>query len=379
MNKKRTIVLASLLKPVDEPRMFEKFALSMAQTNKYAINIIGFSTKKIPQHPDITFYPIFNFKRLSLDRILAPLKYWRILVNVKPELIIVNTHELLLVSCAYQILFGGRLVYDVQENYLQNIIWSSSLPLPLRYVVGYGIRAKEHLAKRMIVHFLLAEKCYLNECSFITSSFTFLENKARFPLVDKFSSTSDKRKRNDWNDIHRPVQLLYSGTIAESYGIFDCLQLLEAWNNAGIYARLTIIGYCPREDTLQELHSRLAGKPYLRLLGGNEPVPHTEILKELLKTDFSLISYRINPSNKDCFPTRIWECLAYKIPMIMKPEHPWIPLLNTYRAGMVIDFLNPSAPPPYVPENYFKDTLIPSSFYWEHEEKKLLNSLDFLF
>jgi hypothetical protein len=36
-------VLTSILKPVDDTRMFEKFGVSLGQTNKYDVNIIGFA------------------------------------------------------------------------------------------------------------------------------------------------------------------------------------------------------------------------------------------------------------------------------------------------------------------------------------------------
>ena len=379
MIEKRKIVLASLLKPVDDPRMYEKFALSMSQTNKYDINIIGFASKKIPDHPDIHFHPIFKFKRLSLKRLISAFKYWQKLLEVKPELIIVNTHDLLIVSCAYKIIFGGKIIYDVQENYKANIIWSSDLPLPLRHLLAWAVRTKEHIAKRMIIHFFLAEKCYLNECSFIERSFTFLENKALRPSVVQYEREKPARLLN-LSGSERTIRFIYSGTIAESYGIFDCLHLIERWASGGADVLLTIIGYCPRMDTLDVLRQKIKDKPYIQLIGGEELVDHQSILQELQKAHFSLISYNLNPSNKDCMPTRIWECLAYKIPMIMKKEHPWTSLLNKYGAGIAMDY---HTPPPFEQlrastESFYLSPL-PEDIYWEYEEKKLLKSLETVF
>ena len=380
MITKRKIVLASLLKPVDDPRMYEKFALSMSQTNKYDINIIGFATKNIPAHPSIHFHPIFNFKRLSLKRLIAPLKFWQKLLKVKPELIIVKSHDLLLVSCCYKILFGCKIIYDIQENYKANIIWSSNLPWSLRYLVAYGVRSKEWLAKRMIVHFYLAERCYLNECSFIEQPFTILENKALFPLNPPRINPYLYKPSESNKEADKTLRLIYSGTIAESYGIFDCLNLLERWISSGAEVQLTIIGYCPRQDTLEKLRQLTEEKAYISLIGGEELVPHELILQELQKAHFALISYQLNPSNQHCMPTRLWECLAYKIPMIMKKEHPWVSLLDQYQAGIALDF---SSPPPFknLPALYssFYTDPLPETIYWEHEAKKLIKSLETLF
>ncbi len=377
MNKKRKIVIASLLKPVDDPRMYEKIALSMSQTNKYDINIIGFASKNIPHHPDIRFHPIFSFKRLSIRRVLSPLKYWQKILQLKPELIIVNTHDLLIVSCVYKTLFGSKIVYDVQENYMANIIWSSNLPKPLRTLLAFTVRLKEHLVKRMIIHFLVAERCYMNECSFISNTSTILENKARRKDMLLKRQNVDRPAGKDHEE---PLKLIYSGTIAESYGIFDCLHLTDNLISSGKNLHLTIIGYCPRRDTLEKLVLQIKNKPYITLIGGHHPVPHQEILRELQKADFALISYRLNPSNKNCMPTRVWECLAYKVPMLMKQDHPWVPLLHKYKAGIALDFSHPQISAlPDLPDNTFYPQAVPDSFYWEWEAKKLLKSMESLF
>ena len=104
--KKRRIVLASILKPVDDTRMFEKMAVSLARVNEYEIFVIGFPTKEpkvISQN--ITQIPLKKFNRLSIGRLLAPLKVLNYIYKVKPEVLMVNTHELLLVSCVNRIFF----------------------------------------------------------------------------------------------------------------------------------------------------------------------------------------------------------------------------------------------------------------------------------
>lgn len=374
MSKKRKIVLASLLKPVTDPRMFDKMGRSLAETNKYEVNIIGFYAKNIPPYPNIRCHPLFRFPRLSLARLLAPLKYGYFLLKLKPELIIVNSHDLLIVSIAYKILFGSRVVYDIQENYQQNIIWSSDLPRPSRLALSRLVRWKEQLASRMIIHFLLAERCYVNECSFINGPFTILENKAR-ALPEAV-----QKKGKEETAPNQPLRFIYSGTIAESYGIFDCIQLLERWQKAGHACQLHIIGHCPRADTRQKLQQEIADKSYITLSGGGAPVPHSSIQKALLQADFAFIAYRLNPSNQHCFPTRVWECLAYKVPMLMREELPWTPLLAAYGAGIALDFQSSTPAWPFTETTaFYQKTTIPPSFYWEWEARKLISAVESLF
>ena len=119
---KTKIVLASILKPVDDTRMYEKVGISLSQTKKYAINIIGFWTKKkLKTNEAFTIFPAFSFERLAFRRLLAPWMCLKKYIKVKPKLIIFNTHELLIVTIIYKIIFGGKIIYDVQENYYRNI------------------------------------------------------------------------------------------------------------------------------------------------------------------------------------------------------------------------------------------------------------------
>src|SRR5690606_42149493 len=92
---KARIVIASVLKPVTEPRAYHKLALSLRETNKYRINIIGFCSKKKPDLEDLRFTSVFCRPRTHPSRILAPFRFIREVFRYRPELVIVTTYELL--------------------------------------------------------------------------------------------------------------------------------------------------------------------------------------------------------------------------------------------------------------------------------------------
>jgi hypothetical protein len=54
--KKRRIVLASVLKPVDDTRMFEKIGVSLAGADEAEVIIIGYPSQRPPTHQTITFH-----------------------------------------------------------------------------------------------------------------------------------------------------------------------------------------------------------------------------------------------------------------------------------------------------------------------------------
>ncbi|MFM7852383.1 MAG: hypothetical protein ACKO96_10825, partial [Flammeovirgaceae bacterium] len=72
--KKPRIVIASVLKPVDDTRAFEKMANSLAKQN-FEVYLIGQPSKnKLPGASFIHFLPVQKFDRLSFRRWLAPIK-----------------------------------------------------------------------------------------------------------------------------------------------------------------------------------------------------------------------------------------------------------------------------------------------------------------
>ena len=87
--KKRRIVIASILKPVDDTRMFDKMGVTLSDTGNYEVFIIGYPSKDVPSYQNVQFLPLNAFSRISLGRLLAPIRIQRILHQVQPEILIV--------------------------------------------------------------------------------------------------------------------------------------------------------------------------------------------------------------------------------------------------------------------------------------------------
>ncbi len=360
------VVFASLLKPVDEPRMYEKLGRSLAQTYKYDVNIIGFSSKNLPKDPTITFWPLFDFKRISLGRLVAPLRYFKKLIQLKPEVIIATGTDMMTVSVLYKILFGCYLINDLQENYYRNIIWSHHKPSLFSRIRAGFIRLQEIVLDRMIIQYILAERCYVNECSFIIKPALVLENKALKPGIEPTKKTASS------------LHLVYTGTIAESYGIFDAIHLVDTVQQVQPNTIFTICGHCPLAKVYQQLTALAKHRPWVKLQISRTPLPHTTILEVLGKADFTLVAYRLNPANKDCIPTRIWEALAWQTPMILRREHPWVTIADQHMAGFSIDYANPDIE--YLKAKLFQTKYytqpLPENIYWESCEKEWISLID---
>ena len=175
--KKRRIVLASVLKPVNDPRMFEKMGQSLSP--HYEVHIIGTKSKTDSSHDNIIFHPLASYARLSLDRILSPLRILKKILYLKPALLVICTHELLWVVLIAKIFLRCPVVYDIRENYFRNILYTNSFPAILRVFIALYVRIKEWITIPAINSYFLAEVGYEKELTFVKNKKVILENKVK--------------------------------------------------------------------------------------------------------------------------------------------------------------------------------------------------------
>lgn len=363
-SNKSTVVIASVLKPVDDSRMYEKIGLTLAESGDFHVHVIGCVSAKI-NNDDVTQHAFMPFKRISLGRLLAP---WRILfttLRLNPDIFIFSTHELLYVAMYLKMTRKCRLIYDVQENYYWNILFTTAFPLSLRPFVALYVRAKEALSARYVDHFLLAEKGYEQELSFPGNRYTVIENKVRIEESEiKVPAEFETRKK---------INLIFSGTLAETTGVFTAIDLAVKLHVIDDRFRMTIIGFCSQPKVLEKIRLIIKPRPFIQLIVRNKPVPHAEIFKHLHMSDFGMVTYQINPSTMNSIPTKLYEYLGFHLPIILVNHKPWVEYCQSCNAAVVFDSANYDAAALYqqMLERSFYTTE-PSGVYWYSEVPKLL-------
>jgi glycosyltransferase involved in cell wall biosynthesis len=359
--KKRRIVLASILKPANDPRMFEKMGQTLARD--YEVHIIGYACPPAADDHQITFHSIGPFPRISWLRFFSP---WQVMVkvlNLRPSLLIICTHELLFSALILKLLTGCRVIYDVQENYALNIYYGSTVPPILKAFLASYVRLKEWLLSSLPDHFLLAEKSYAEETRFIGKQCTVLENKLK-----RVNEEGTVRLNSADGNIH----LLFSGTLAESTGVFVAIDLASALHQIDRRIRLRVCGYAAQPKIRERLRSAASNKSFIKLQGIESLVPHDQIIREIQSADFGVVSYPLNVSTRDAIPTKLFEYLGYKLPMLLIDHRPWIAYCEAYPAAVV-----------FKPQAYDAQTILhqmyqthffistPGEVFWDDQEEKL--------
>jgi len=364
---RKRILLASLLKPVSDPRLYEKIGKSLAKRPELEVHVAGFAVAVPPQEkiPNITLHPIFHFKRLSLGRLSAQRRFWQLLIRLKPAVVVVATHELLLLSNIYCRRFSAKLVYDVQENYFLNLSTQGVYRNGVSTLLARAVRGIEKAVAPDISHFFLAEASYAQELPFLGDRYSIVQNKyappEHQPLIRKALPVNLRGQA--------PLRLLYSGTISKLYGVLEAIAFINALRQ-WVPAELTIIGYCADAAFLQEVKARVAPFPFITLIGGDAVVPHHQILEQEQSHHIGLLPYRPHPSTFRCVPTKLFEYQANGLIVVAQENEIWGSILHNNSTGFFHDF---SAPPTQAVvrqllEQMFYPNGIPEDVFWNQEE-----------
>ncbi|UOQ95914.1 glycosyltransferase [Hymenobacter sp. 5317J-9] len=384
------VLLASVLKPVDDTRMLGKFAHTLLERPTSQVFVAGRSSFDGLEpywvqnyFPRLVAHGIFWGSRLSMTRLRAQGRYWRLLRVLKPDLVIVHAPELLPLTLLWQRLGSGRkFLYDIRENYALNVSTQHVYRGLAKRVLAAGLRRVEGWAASRAAGVLLAEASYADELPFLAA----LPAGRVVVLENKYQPTAEEALPTQPVSLPPPTQplrLLYSGTISELNGVWEAIALAEALRPAwpgGV--QLTIIGFCQQPLLLQRLQEKVAANAdWLSLVGGPEPVPHADIVAEIGRSHLGLLPYRPHTSTERCRPTKLFEYLAHGLPVLSAPNPLWLELLQKHGAGLPLDFSHPVDAAALVARlkatNFYPDG-IPAEALWAGEGKKLWLLLDSL-
>jgi glycosyltransferase involved in cell wall biosynthesis len=361
--KKTRIVIASVLKPVDDTRMYEKMGLSLASTGKAEVHIIGYPTTSSPTSNDIRFHPLKRFSRVSIGRITAAWVIAIRFIRLKPSVIIVTTHELLLAAVLTKFIRGSRIIYDVRENYYRNIVYTNSFPAVLRYFVAWHVRFKEMITAMFVGHFILAERGYDKELSFPGPRKTVIENKLKRPdgIVQKVN-----RRVTGSN-------FLFSGTLAETTGVFKAIELASLLHASDNSIQFTIVGYAAKKDVRTKIREAVKGKPYIRLVGIDTLVPHEEIIKSIQCADVGVIAYPPNKATENSIPTKLYEYLGLTLPIAIVDHKPWVEICDLWDGAVTFQYKSFDASE-FLSRLRKKEfySKIPQNVFWQDDEHRLI-------
>jgi len=373
-----TLLLASVLKPLDDTRMFGKFGRTLAERPEVQVHVAGRRATRPPDAPaNLHTHELLTGSRLSWQRLRAQWRYWQLLRQLRPQLVVVHAPELLPLTLLWRSLGRNRhFVYDVRENYALNILTQQVYPKVISQPLARLVRSAEAAAAKQAARVVLAERSYADELPFATpENAVVLENKYQPPPHEPASSTLRTLPAPA-----APLELLYSGTISELNGVFDAIAFTHAFRRVWPTARLTIIGFCQQPEVLRRVQQAVAAAPEaLTLLGGGQLVPHREVIRAIQRSHLGLLPYRTHPSTWRCLPTKLFEYAAHGLPMLLPDNALWLAATQAYAAALpCADFTQPDATAlaASLRAAHFYPQGIPPDVFWASEAAKLWAVVD---
>jgi glycosyltransferase involved in cell wall biosynthesis len=362
IRKKRRIVIASLLKPVDDTRMFEKMGVSLSKLKNAEVHIIGRHADAVNVAENVTLHGLKPFDRLSARRVLAPAKVAQLILKLKPEILVVNTSELLIVAILFRILFGTKIIYDIRENYALNVVHSGGFSPFTGKILSVLLMVKQTLCAPFFNHFFLAEKCYLNELAFVPAhKTTVLENKTVRPgLLSRNPSAEN-------------LTLIFTGTLSTTTGVFRAIELVKKLHSTDPKIRLHITGYCALTEERKMIFQEAEKHAFIHLTGIDYLINHQKIVEAISMAHAGIIAYEVNPATENKIPTKLYEYLGYQLPILLTDHAPWLSLcppgtaLNFERSAteQILTFIQQSIPAPP-----------PEGVFWDTEEYRLIEIIN---
>ena len=297
-NKRNNVIIASVLKPQDDHRLFEKWG-GFFKTNRLS-QVHLFAQPNDSKKEDSFSYHNSIKKRGFFQRFICQIKFLQLLFSVKPEIVIICTFELLLMARFYS--FFSRktsFFYDVRENYALNISSQGNYHGLKKQLSLFFIRWSEKVSTRFITHFFYTDAIYKDQLYFLNQNSTLIENL--------FSFRDDKIVKTEYT----APTFLITGTISKAYGIELGLDWFKKIKQVIPTAELIILGHSTDNYSFDSSDSSI------HLKTSSKPIPHATIINTIASVDFLLLPYLWESSFEGCTPTKLHEALYLNTKVII--------------------------------------------------------------
>ena len=368
----------SVLKPIQDVRLFHKLALSWLEYG-FEIHCFGFGSvaEASKNYEKAYFYTIFRQSRLHWSRVLVGFRLLWYLLKIRPEMLVCGAVEALPFCLFYKLLSflcfrKVYLCYDIQENYAANILFTQSYPKNLRKILAKFTRLCEWCCSWWVDMFFLAEKCYVEELPFLSGRFLVLENKFL------------QKDTNPPQPTAEPVlHFLHTGTLAKEYGIEKVIDFIQYCRNQAKGYHFSIVGKCSQRETLKKLQSLESEDVSLCI--SLSPLAYKDILAAYKQGSIVLMPYQINEAYKNRIPTKFYEAMAHNTWIWVQENPAWRLFFEEYGYKKVVftDFWQEPINFEIISKNDFlRDFSFDNpNIFWEKEKEKIflwLQKLNFL-
>jgi glycosyltransferase involved in cell wall biosynthesis len=221
---------------------------------------------------------------------------------------------------------GARVIYDVHEDYPQNILTRQYLPRVLRHPIAAVVRMIEWLATRVFDGVVAATPGIARR--FPSGKTVTVMN---YPRLAEFGAGVGPTYQE------REPHIAYVGVIDRNRGAFEMVRAMSQLPASA--TRLLMGGRFSPSDLNGEL-SRVPGWERVEFLGW---LDRHAVAKTLARARVALLVLQPTPAYLDSYPVKLFEYMAAELPVVASDFPLWREILGAADAGVLVDPGNPQA------------------------------------
>ncbi len=233
--------------------------------------------------------------------------------------------EFLPLGVLLKLVTGGRVIYDVHEDYPQAILSRHWLLTPLRKPIARLFDALEKRCAKRFDYVITATDHIRGRLKGTNAS-----SIRNYPFGDDLTFEVCKREKSQDSYI-----LIYAGSLSEEYGVKEMVQALECID-ADRNVVLRLLGKFDNEKFKRQLYD-MPGFTKVEYLGWHNK---DEVMKNMSEADIGLVYDHPLPRFKVGISTKLLEYMSVGLPVIT-PNYPfWKEIVEGNDCGLTVSPLD---------------------------------------
>ncbi len=321
--QKAKIVHASSVHNMYDTRIYYRMCNKLCNT-KYDVYLIAQLRSNIKKESNnkVNIFPIPMPKNRAYRMTSSIYQIYQIAKTINGNIYHIHDFELLFVGQILR-LAGGIVIYDMHEYIPGAILNKTWIPKKMRHLIAYLARITERLLMQKIF-VIFAESSYKKYYPYVTR-YAVIKNYPDLEFITKIKRQSKYQK----------YTIGYIGSVTQNRGSLVILKAISELYKQGINVEFECIGACSKRHYSEIDHSietnNLTG---IRI---NGYLPFEEGLKKIASCHVGLAVLKPIPNYYESFPTKMFEYMALKLPVIVSDFPINKKIITKYRCGLLVD------------------------------------------
>lgn len=347
----------------DDTRIFHKECVSLAKQG-YEVYLIAQSDQTQRRIDGVMLTPITpaHGRLPRMTRTISSI--FREVQALKPDVVHFHDPELIPLGLLLKV-FGRSVIYDVHENYSQQILAKPWIPRSIRRSVSVAFSFIERISVRMFDGVVCASAPIEEKIS-----------SSRSVLVRNFPI---RRESQATRSASHSSSIIYVGGISRERGVIEMVRAMS-YVPTTLSAKLVLVGDLPKGE-LQDVLAHTPGWEHTLAVGRKSLAEVNDLLTQAVA---GLVLLHPVPRYMEALPTKLFEYMSAGVPVVASDFPLWAELVEAAQCGVTVDPTDPEAIAEAIaslvgnPEMAREFGLrgqqaVADQFNWDHESEALVN------